>query len=35
MPVSDTIRTLEDAGASMRCADLKKALESIGFEVKD
>lgn len=25
MPVSETIRTLEDAGASMRCADLKKA----------
>jgi len=35
MPISDTIQALENAGASMRCADLQKALESIGFEVKD
>lgn len=35
MPVSDAMRALENAGASMRCADLKRVLESIGFEVKD
>ena len=35
MPISDAIQALENAGASMRCADLQKALESIGFEVKD
>jgi len=35
MPISDTIQTLGNAGASMRCSDLQRALESIGFEVKD
>lgn len=35
MPVAETIRALEKAGASMRCADLKSLLESTGFEVKD
>ena len=35
MPVSDAMRALENAGASMRCADMKRVLESIGFEVKD
>jgi hypothetical protein len=29
------IRALREAGASMRCSELKKLLEDLGFEVRD
>lgn len=35
MKIDKAIQALEYAGASMRCANLQKVLESIGFEVKD
>jgi len=31
----DVIQTLKRAGASMRCIEVKKHLESLGFTVKD
>lgn len=34
MKTTEAIRTLQQAGASMRCADLQKLLESIGFEIR-
>lgn len=33
--VDNAIHALQQAGASMRCADLQGVLESIGFEIKD
>ena len=33
--VSDAIETLQQAGASMRCRELQKILEALGFEIRD
>ena len=35
MTVSEAIQALQQAGASMRCSELQKILESLGFEVRD
>jgi len=35
MPVSDAIRALENAGASMRCRELGRLLTTLGFDVRD
>jgi hypothetical protein len=33
--LDSAIRALENAGASMRCKELVKILESLGFDVRD
>ena len=33
--VSDAIEALQQAGASMRCRELQKILEALGFEIRD
>jgi len=35
MPLNKAIRELERAGASLRCRDLQRILESLRFEVRD
>jgi len=35
MTVTEAIQALQQAGASMRCSELQKILESLGFEVRD
>lgn len=35
MSVDNAIRQLERAGASLRCRELQRILESLGFEVRD
>lgn len=35
MTVTEAIQSLQQAGASMRCSELQKILESLGFEVRD
>lgn len=35
MTVNEAIEALQQAGASMRCSELQKILESLGFEVRD
>lgn len=35
MPVSDVMRVLENAGASMRCSELERLLKTLGFDVRD
>lgn len=35
MTVIEAIQALQQAGASMRCSELQRILESLGFEVRD
>lgn len=35
MTVTEAVRALQQAGASMRCSELQRILESLGFEVRD
>lgn len=35
MTVTEAIQALQQAGASLRCSELQKILESLGFEVRD
>ena len=35
MSVENALRELERAGDSLRCKDLQRILESLGFEVRD
>ncbi|MCP3176104.1 hypothetical protein MJO47_03225 [Desulfuromonas sp. KJ2020] len=35
LKVENVIQELQDAGASMRCSEMKALLESLGFTVKD
>lgn len=33
--LNEVIQTLTEAGASLRCDDMRRYLESLGFEVRD
>ena len=35
MTITEAIQALQQAGASMRCGELQRILESLGFEVRD
>lgn len=35
MSIKKALRALERAGTSLRCKDLERILESLGFEVRD